>query len=331
MLISLFLCLLVFRMAKKQIVVSTIPAPAGDPVQPQTAVSTNPAPASDPVQPQIAVSTSPAPAGDPVQPQIAVSTNPAPAGDPVQPQIAMSTNPAPASDPVQPQIAVSTNPAPASDPVQPQIAMSTSPAPAGDPVQPQIPMSTIPAAAGDPVQQGESTDASAPRTDDTGRRTVDLEAAGVVNSSSVCLQSNGTPSKIKRGVPHWYAGKVSPAFANHIFWPSPPKKKQQKSSRQVQLFPACASSRVWRRMHEEKAQQSSDKIQPKKRQAIATGNVTAKKRQKKAVHTETASNTNPDNAATTVLHADVARSNQKSRSKKTKTATKGIVGELSLF
>jgi len=80
-------------------------------------------------------------------------------------------------------------------------------------------------------------------------------------------------------------------------------------------------------MHEEKAQQSSDKTQPKKRQATATSNVTVKKRQKKAVHSETTSNTNSDNAATPVLHADVAQSNKKSRSRRTRTTTKGSLIE----
>jgi hypothetical protein len=59
---------------------------------------------------------------------------------------------------------------------------------------------------------------------------------------------NGSPFKAKRGIPSWYEGRVSAAFAKHIFWPSPPKKAIK--TRRV-LFPACASTQQWRQLHRE--------------------------------------------------------------------------------
>jgi len=37
-----------------------------------------------------------------------------------------------------------------------------------------------------------------------------------------------TPSKssLKRCIPRWFSGKVSPVFDKHIFWPSPEKKRK---------------------------------------------------------------------------------------------------------
>jgi len=50
------------------------------------------------------------------------------------------------------------------------------------------------------------------------------------------------PHKIKKGDPVWYRGKVSPAYESHVFWPSPPKSKGNKSAvSQKQLFLASAS------------------------------------------------------------------------------------------
>jgi len=54
-----------------------------------------------------------------------------------------------------------------------------------DPVQPEIAASSSPVSVGDLVQQVESTDASALITDDSVRRTVDLESAGVVSNSGM--------------------------------------------------------------------------------------------------------------------------------------------------
>ena len=45
------------------------------------------------------------------------------------------------------------------------------------------------------------------------------------STKNVVLEVSDSPSKAKRGIPVWYEGKVSPAFAQHIFWPSPPKRK----------------------------------------------------------------------------------------------------------
>ena len=41
----------------------------------------------------------------------------------------------------------------------------------------------------------------------------------------VIVDSCTTPFKAKTGIPVWYSGKkISPAFHDHIFWPSPPKR-----------------------------------------------------------------------------------------------------------
>jgi len=55
-----------------------------------------------------------------------------------------------------------------------------------------------------------------------------------------------SPCKIKRGIPSWYAGKVSPAFASHMFWPSPSKRKKMAPR---ELLPAAASTDTWRHMY----------------------------------------------------------------------------------
>jgi DDE superfamily endonuclease len=80
----------------------------------------------------------------------------------------------------------------------------------------------------------------------------------IENTSSLAIDAvvgepgrpNNSPVKIKRGVPHWFKGTVSPAFEQHIFWPSPPKKKTTFVHKQ--LFPACASSSEWRALYREK-------------------------------------------------------------------------------
>ena len=63
-------------------------------------------------------------------------------------------------------------------------------------------------------------------------------------------------------MPVWYAGqKISPAFTNHIFWPSPQKKT--KSNKVRELFPACASSRTWREVYRRKEEDKLKKGTPK--------------------------------------------------------------------
>lgn len=62
------------------------------------------------------------------------------------------------------------------------------------------------------------------------------------------LTSPKTPVKAKRGIPHWFRGKVSPAFASHIFWPSPPKKPAGQRRKNT-IFPACASTHTWRELY----------------------------------------------------------------------------------
>ena len=60
----------------------------------------------------------------------------------------------------------------------------------------------------------------------------DVDPTADLSNTDVCLPSETdsfkrvgvTPSRVKRVVPEWFAGKVSPAFEKHIFWPSPPKK-----------------------------------------------------------------------------------------------------------
>ena len=81
------------------------------------------------------------------------------------------------------------------------------------------------------------------------------ESSELCFSADVCLDAESrarpTPTKIKRGIPHWFHGKVSPAFDRHIFWPSPPKKsKEGERKHKAQLFPACASSHEWRKLYE---------------------------------------------------------------------------------
>jgi hypothetical protein len=66
----------------------------------------------------------------------------------------------------------------------------------------------------------------------------------------VVLEEGISPCKARRGIPTWFQGNVSSAFANHIYWPSPPKKNTS-TVRKV-LFPACASSKEWRDLHRQK-------------------------------------------------------------------------------
>ena len=79
----------------------------------------------------------------------------------------------------------------------------------------------------------------------------EVSAKSVSELSDVVLSDPSSPFKGKRGVPVWYKGKVSPAFERHIFWPSPPRKKKTDVGKK-QLFPACASSSVWRQLYSEK-------------------------------------------------------------------------------
>lgn len=60
----------------------------------------------------------------------------------------------------------------------------------------------------------------------------------------------GTPFKGKLGVPVWFAGKVSPAFNDHLFWPSPPKKTAKKTAKEI--LPACCSTSKWRELYRDK-------------------------------------------------------------------------------
>jgi len=70
-------------------------------------------------------------------------------------------------------------------------------------------------------------------------------------AADVILETVKTPLKAKRGIPSFYSGKVSPAFANHIFWPSP-RLKNKSSSVRHEIVPACASSAQWREHHRDK-------------------------------------------------------------------------------
>jgi len=75
-------------------------------------------------------------------------------------------------------------------------------------------------------------------------------------NDDVCLRDEKTlspsNSKLKRGVPVWFSGKVSPAFEKHIFWPSPEKKCRKCERKLTELFPACASSQEWRNLYKQK-------------------------------------------------------------------------------
>jgi len=62
-----------------------------------------------------------------------------------------------------------------------------------------------------------------------------------------------SPCSGKRGAPAWFRGKkIFPAFASHIFYPSPPKKAKADNIPLAQLFPACISSKKWRELHRQK-------------------------------------------------------------------------------
>ncbi len=76
----------------------------------------------------------------------------------------------------------------------------------------------------------------------------------VSRKPEVFLDSLISPSKATFGIPHWYIGKgkISSAFQHHIFWPSPPKKKATSKVRKT-LFPACASTAIWRQLYRENA------------------------------------------------------------------------------
>ena len=77
-------------------------------------------------------------------------------------------------------------------------------------------------------------------------------------SSDVVVASDTTPHKIRKGVPHWFQGKVSPAFESHLFWPSPPKKRGRNNAPKM-LFPACASTSQWREHHRQQIAQRGAK------------------------------------------------------------------------
>ena len=85
-------------------------------------------------------------------------------------------------------------------------------------------------------------------------------------NGDVCLRDEKTlspsDSKLKRGVPIWFSGKVSPAFDKHIFWPSPEKKRRKCDRKLTELFPACASSQEWRNLYKQK-ELSRSKGRPK--------------------------------------------------------------------
>jgi len=70
------------------------------------------------------------------------------------------------------------------------------------------------------------------------------------STSGVVLEDNGSLIKAKRGIPVWYKGKVSPAFAEHIFWPSHAKRKKTVVAHE--LFPASASTATWRELYKQK-------------------------------------------------------------------------------
>jgi hypothetical protein len=76
----------------------------------------------------------------------------------------------------------------------------------------------------------------------------------------VILSDDGSPMKAKRGIPAWYHGKVSSVFARHIFWPSPSKSKKSAATMRRSLFPACASTKVWREIHVQNSVKSKQSV-----------------------------------------------------------------------
>ena len=78
----------------------------------------------------------------------------------------------------------------------------------------------------------------------------------------VVLNDSDSTFKGKTGVPVWYKEKVSPAFVNHILPTPPPQKKKKKSDTgndKKQIFPACASSALWRQLYVQKKMENSSK------------------------------------------------------------------------
>jgi len=80
---------------------------------------------------------------------------------------------------------------------------------------------------------------------------------------------DSTPIKARYGVPVWFAGKVSPAFEQHIFWPSPPKKQNQR--KRSEIFPACASTKEWRALYRQKKEKG---VKSSSRKTISVDDVT---------------------------------------------------------
>ena len=81
------------------------------------------------------------------------------------------------------------------------------------------------------------------------------QPVGSSKTNDVMLNDSGTPLKARRGIPAWYTGQISASCANHIFWPSPPKKKNSNIKRR--LFPSCASAKEWRDLYREGSSQNS--------------------------------------------------------------------------
>lgn len=69
---------------------------------------------------------------------------------------------------------------------------------------------------------------------------------------------------------------MSSAFEQHIFWPSPPKRKKNGDVNQrKQFFPACASSATWRHLYQENIAAKEKIVKVTKRPSVksATGNM----------------------------------------------------------
>lgn len=143
--------------------------------------------------------------------------------------------------------------------------------------------------------------------------------------------STTSASKAKRGVPTWYQGKVSSAFAKHIYWPSPTKKTS--TTRRV-LFPSCASSQQWRDLHRQ--QVASKSIQKGKENSEMQEATTTQQKSTKVNPTMTSMNksvptehsktaevpaTKPTRQATKRKQNDRDKSSRKSQSKKSVLST----------
>jgi len=92
----------------------------------------------------------------------------------------------------------------------------------------------------------------------------------ILEQSAAGLLSGASPFSGKRGLPHWFQGKVAASFSTHIFYPEPPKKTKTLKLKPTQLFTAYVSTKKWRDLHVEKV---NNKTKPMQRSVSGTQKV----------------------------------------------------------